>query len=446
MRTAIATLALLAGAAHAAAPTVAVMPFRDLSRPTSAVGEAIRETVTTDLKQLGAVRVVERGNLDRVLAEQHLQAASDLDAQTAARVGKLLGATHILAGAYQEVGPSVRLTARFIRVETGEVVGVAKVDGRSGDLLRLQDRVTAELLRSTGLAAHAKRFVERSRPDVKPRAVELYGEAVLAQNDGERRRLLLAALDVDKGFSYAADDLAALEERLRKYQAQADAASEKALAELRGKIAAEPDPAKKGPMVVQLLTGFATRRRWVQLAVESRAVLAQPALPTVPNSDSHDVAGFYLVMADQALRNHDAVLRDGEAFMRAQPNSMYFSAVKSQMEMAIRHKRDVEEKRAELPKAIADVPPRLRWDLCHMGYVYRGKQANVEAQRLFRACLAVGHSTTSRADALKMLCWIDLDLGDWAAARRDLAALEKESPEEYRRERDGVQSAMPVDG
>ena len=49
---------------------VAVMPFRDLSSGSRFVGEAIRETVTTDLKQLGSLRVVERGNLIRSSASR----------------------------------------------------------------------------------------------------------------------------------------------------------------------------------------------------------------------------------------------------------------------------------------------------------------------------------------------------------------------------------------
>ena len=46
--------------ADAARQTVAVMPFRDLTQKTRAhVGEAIREVVTNDLKQISDLRVVE---------------------------------------------------------------------------------------------------------------------------------------------------------------------------------------------------------------------------------------------------------------------------------------------------------------------------------------------------------------------------------------------------
>src|SRR6476620_11318199 len=93
-------LLFVATTASAATPTVAVLPFRDLSGGKASVGEAIRETVTSDLKTLGGVRVVERAQLERVLGEQHLQSGTDVDAATAARVGKLPGATLIAVGAY----------------------------------------------------------------------------------------------------------------------------------------------------------------------------------------------------------------------------------------------------------------------------------------------------------------------------------------------------------
>ena len=131
--------------------------------------------MTSDLKTLGGVRVVERAQLDRVLGEQHLQGAGEVDSATAARVGKLIGATLIAVGAYQQSAADVRLTARFVQVETGEIVGTAKVDGRASDFLHLQDKVTAELLRSAGMQQHIKHDrrarARAAQVDAHPRAL-----------------------------------------------------------------------------------------------------------------------------------------------------------------------------------------------------------------------------------------------------------------------------------
>src|SRR5262245_47795726 len=125
---------LLAATADGATTTstVAVMPFSDLSSSSGTVGDAIRETVTSDLREVAGLRVIERAKIDQILAEQHLQSSrADLDPTSSVKVGRLLGASLMVTGAYQKVGPEVRLTARFVKVETGEVVGSAKVDGKA---------------------------------------------------------------------------------------------------------------------------------------------------------------------------------------------------------------------------------------------------------------------------------------------------------------------------
>ena len=164
------------------APAVAVMPFKDLSGQKGSVGEAIRETVTTDLKDVPGLKVIERAFIDKILAEQHLQAnKADLDPMTTVKVGKLLGASLIVTGAYQKAGANVRLTARFVKVETGEITGTAKVDGGASDFLVLQDRVTVELLKSAGIVQkQVQKFASRTRPKLKSlKTVELYGDAVV---------------------------------------------------------------------------------------------------------------------------------------------------------------------------------------------------------------------------------------------------------------------------
>ena len=111
----------------------------------------------------------------------------------------------------------MRLTARFVQVETGEIVGTAKVDGRASDFLRLQDKVTAELLRSAGMAAahQADRRARSARRSKSMRTLELYGDAVVAQNDEKKVELLKLAVAEDASFTYAATDLAALEKRMK---------------------------------------------------------------------------------------------------------------------------------------------------------------------------------------------------------------------------------------
>lgn len=446
LRLVAAALGLLAsGLAQAKPATVAVMPFRDLAADSRFIGEAIRETVMADLRQLGGLRVVERASLDRVLAEQKLQ-QKDLEVGDAVRVGKVLGAQLMVVGAYQKLAPQVRLTARFIKVETSEVIGTAKVDGSQREFLRLQDRVTSALLHSAGLPVQAKQVLDDSaqRPDLQSwKTLDLYGQAVVATDDNQRRNLLQLAVAEDKNFSYALKDLAALERRLAQYQLEQDAAAERELAELRQKLALATERPQIDLLTMNLLTKLFQTRRYRALAKEARGFLEAQG-PGAPLTPTVDQAAMLLISADQVLRDDDTLLRDGENYLRRAPGSSMFAPIKQLMELAITRKRQVAEGRDKALKDVAEVSGETRWDLFIIGQLYARNQQLVEAQRLLRASLQVG--SRPAAEVLQSLAQVDVQLGDWKSLREDLAALERADGDKARQFRVSWASAIPIDG
>ena len=437
-----------------ASPTVAVMPFKDLSGGPANVGEAIRETVTSDLRDVPGLRVIERANLDRVLAEQNLQAKkTDLDPLSTVKVGKLLGATLMVAGAYQRSGPTVRLTARFVNVETGEIVGTAKVDGPEADLFTLQDRVTVELLKSAGIApAHVQKFAKRTRPKLKSlKTVELYGDAVVEHDDEKKRELLVAALDEDPTFTYASRDLDALEKRLQSYEAQRQSAEDRkiraAIDDTNAKLKTATDPAQIRDLDHQLFQQLGEARRWVTLYALLRKLNDHPPPPAPPMVDGRtfdEVMLFDLVMCEFNLKMRDAVLRDGETFLRKFPASSRFSNVKMMMGVEIEFKRQVEAGKPEAARRFAELDSRARWDLCRVADVYHSAHQYPEAQRLYRACLEMG--TRERRYVLLPLISIDTELADWKSARKDLDLLGKEQLDNRATIMQGLSYQVPSDG
>jgi TolB-like protein len=436
--------------ARAASPTVAVLAFRDLSGSRGNVGEAIRETVTADLKALGGVRVVERGELDRVLNEQHLTEHGEVDPATAARLGKLLGATLIATGAYQREEPTVRLTARFINVETGEIVSTAKVDGRATELLRLQDKVTAELLRSAGLLARAKQVNERAarRPVLKSwKTLELYGDSVVAENDDKKAELLKLAIAEDASFTYATQDLAALEKRMKTYEQRSLVSQDQRARELLAQLQAEKDATKIPILATQVFSQLMLARRYRTLAKVGRAIAAGPiGATTMPmtNVRTDELALYYVFMCDHMLKDEDAALRDGEDFMRRFPASTNFSSVRMQMDGIIRDKHAVEDGRAKAAEEVAKMRSDERWDLCRVAYRYSTNHQCLEAQRLFHACFAVRGSGDPMWYSWLIQC--ELNLGDFTAVRRDIQRMEKDAPDLYRQLKTAYDMQVPVDG
>jgi TolB-like protein len=440
---------LFCGVAHAASsPTVAVMPFKDLSGGKGAVGEAIRETVTTDLRDVPGMRVIERGNLDKVLSELNLQAnKADLDPMSTVKVGKLLGATLIVGGAYQQAGSTVRLTARFVKVETGEIVGTAKVDGASSDLFKLQDRVTAELLKSAGLGdKHVQTFAKRTRPKLKSlKTVELYGDAVVETDEDKKRDLLKLALNEEPTFTYALRDLDALEKRIKQYEKQSIAAQDQEQKELQEKLAKETDPEKRCQLTMQVMTGLMSGRRYRALLAESKKVLAHPGGVSCFGGTMRldEMAGYNVVLSHNTLKEHDATLREGEAFMKRFPASMYFQGVRSTLDTVIAEKRKREEGKAKVTAELQRMSSDLRWNLCHVAREYRNEHQWKEAQRLYLACLEVG--TGERGPALLELMQVEMELPDFAAARKHLNELSKVGGQQAQAAK-AYEMMMPIDG
>ncbi|HVS14428.1 MAG TPA: CsgG/HfaB family protein [Thermoanaerobaculia bacterium] len=106
---------------------------------------AAQDVFVTELVKSGKFRVVERSQLQALLAEQNLSLSGAVDGATAVQAGRLLGVRYLLTGAITEYGtstagantrgigglPSVRvgrkkfaaaLNARLIDTESGEIV------------------------------------------------------------------------------------------------------------------------------------------------------------------------------------------------------------------------------------------------------------------------------------------------------------------------------------
>jgi tetratricopeptide (TPR) repeat protein/predicted Ser/Thr protein kinase len=125
---------------------VAVMTFANITRePTDDwIGSGIAETVTADLKNVRGINVIGRTQVFDAL--KHLSAA-DLQRvnDQVIDVGRRLGATWIVGGAYQRLGSQIRITAEFVEVKTGRLIKTVKVDGKIDDLFTLQDKIVYEL-------------------------------------------------------------------------------------------------------------------------------------------------------------------------------------------------------------------------------------------------------------------------------------------------------------
>lgn len=111
----------------------------------------LMDMVGTDLSQCASVRVLERAELEAVMAELKLQRTAAFDVSSAQQVGRLLGAQLLVLGSFMDVLGTFRLDARVVRVETGEVLAAHGVTGRKEDFVDLQRRLVAGLVPGMGI-------------------------------------------------------------------------------------------------------------------------------------------------------------------------------------------------------------------------------------------------------------------------------------------------------
>ena len=111
------------------------------------LGSAAADELVTQLFRTGAFSLIERSQLEAVLAEQDLGASGAVDTSTAARIGQLLGVQLVLTGSitqfsiertsggFRSLGASVSraesiLDVRLVNTTTGEIMLAESGEGR----------------------------------------------------------------------------------------------------------------------------------------------------------------------------------------------------------------------------------------------------------------------------------------------------------------------------
>jgi len=161
------TLSLLCTPAWAA--NVAVLYFQNQGNPQlEPLKVGLAQMLVSDLVGKPGITVVERQQLQAILEELKLGHSGVVDQGTAAKVGKLLGADHVVMGGYFEIQGQFRLDARVVDTERGVVVHGKGYNGTSAQFLDLEQRLAADL--AAWFAPPTESALPRTVPPPEPRA------------------------------------------------------------------------------------------------------------------------------------------------------------------------------------------------------------------------------------------------------------------------------------
>lgn len=161
---------------------IAVLPFKNNAQLARAndLGTSVANALMTRLVKNQNYDVVERGELQRILQEQRLGLTGIVDAETAAEVGKLVGAAYSVFGSVEfahvqfmdvyrrvDAEAAVKLTYRLVDNTTGRILEAEEVQGQIWDrgVERSRDTKNALLIRATERAiADLAQKINRQNP------------------------------------------------------------------------------------------------------------------------------------------------------------------------------------------------------------------------------------------------------------------------------------------
>jgi len=217
-----ATLALVAGLAlplraQDTRPGIAVLPFENGGsygqdkENFEALQVGLQQMLTTEFAANPALRVVDRSQIKSLLAEQDLGGQGRVDANTAARIGKLVGAKYMVMGNFTDFYGDFRLDIRIVSTETGEILKTEKVRDKRENLYAMVTNIAVAVTRGVNLPALPRQAMEqRENRKVPTEAVTYYSRALLYQDRGNNEKakeLYSRAIEVFPDYSEAKQGL-----------------------------------------------------------------------------------------------------------------------------------------------------------------------------------------------------------------------------------------------
>lgn len=191
--------------------TVAVVPmaYQGSDDQYQPLGRGLAEMFTTDLANVGRLKVVERVRLQAILDELELARSEYVDQSTAPRVGQLLGAGRVVGGSYLVTDQEeLRLQVTLADVATGE--RIPQLDRqRAGieEMFELQKEVTFSIVDQLGVElTPQERAAIQEVPTQNLQAFLAYSRGLMEEdrgNYGAAARFYQQAQQIDPSFEEA---------------------------------------------------------------------------------------------------------------------------------------------------------------------------------------------------------------------------------------------------
>jgi len=200
-------------------PGIAVLPFSNGGsygqgkEDFDALERGIAGMMISELSQNPAARVVERQEIQRLVDEQNLGAQGRVDPQTAAKVGKLVGARYTVLGTFIDFYGDFRVDVRLVNTETGEIVKTESERMQRDHMFDIIRNIAARLMKDANLPALQRQggaSDQRTGRQVPTEALTYYSRALLYSDHGQKDKaveMFNRALAIFPGYAEAEEGL-----------------------------------------------------------------------------------------------------------------------------------------------------------------------------------------------------------------------------------------------
>ena len=198
-------------------PGIAVLPFNNGGSygqgkdDFDALERGIAGMMISELSQNPAARIVERQEVQRLIDEQNLGAQGRVDPQTAAKVGKLVGARYVVLGTFIDFYGDFRVDVRLVNTQTSEIVKTESERMQRDHMFDIIRNIAARLMKDANLPALQRQASDqRMSRQVPTEALTYYSRALLYSDHGQKDKaveMFNRAIDIFPDYAEAKDGL-----------------------------------------------------------------------------------------------------------------------------------------------------------------------------------------------------------------------------------------------
>jgi TolB-like protein len=183
--------------AQTAKPTVAIMYFNNNvftkdARDYDGLSKGLPDFLVTEMSSNPNIRVIERDQVQRLIDEQKLTSGGQVDRETAVKVGKLLGAQHMIFGGFMaDPKGNFRIDARAVNVESGAIEYTDRVQDHADNVMALIGQLAGRLNSGLKLGAPTRTGdagATSGGARLPMRIAVLYGKALDMADKGDKAK------------------------------------------------------------------------------------------------------------------------------------------------------------------------------------------------------------------------------------------------------------------